>query len=131
VTVTNGRATFAGYADVIHAGLAYESELETLTLDRAGVGDFAADKDHVVSRVTAIVEETNSLWAGIEGRLDEYRVRDQEDYDEPTIPVSGRITVNTSARWGNGRVVIAQKAPLPCKVLGIVPSGMSPIGMEA
>lgn len=127
-TVTNGRITLDNYSDVLHIGLPITSEIQTLDLDIAGPGDNAADKLNLVQGVTVIVKNTRGLWAGSNERLFEFKIREDEPYDDFVSPVTGKIDVNCDASWGNGRVRIVQIDPLPCNILGVIPAGISPIG---
>lgn len=137
VTVTNGAITLDRPYGVIHVGLPYISDLETLDLDSAQ-GETMADKKKSVQRVTCYVEESRGIWIGaapptdddedaVEG-LYEAKVRDEEGYDEPVSLTTDTVDVNIRPEWNsNGRIFIRQVDPLPMTILAVAPSGYIPL----
>lgn len=136
VTVTNGRIALNERYTVIHVGLPYTSDIETLNIDTAS-GETISDKRQLVSRVTLFVEESRGAWVGAKpppseatdflGGLTEVKVRTTEGYDDPIRLQTGTIDVNIKSEWNsNGRIFIRNTDPIPLAVLAIAPAGLFP-----
>ncbi len=136
VTVTNGSITLDKPYGVVHAGLAYFADLETLNIDTPR-GETLADKSKNVSEVTLFVEETRGVWIGprpptsdIVDPLEdlvEMKLRSEEDYDNPVALQTDSISVNIKPEWNsNGRVFIRQVDPIPMTILSVNPAGKFP-----
>lgn len=135
-TVTNGAIALDKCYGVIHAGLPYTSDIETLNIDSAQ-GETIADKKQIVTKVTLFVEDSRGVWIGAKppedeatdflGGLTEVKVRNDEGYDEPVALKTGTIDVNIRSEWNsNGRVFIRQTDPIPVAVLAVLPAGLFP-----
>lgn len=138
VTVTAGVATLERPYVVIHAGLPFISDLETLDIDTVN-GQTMVDKKKLIGKVVMQVEDTRGLFVGNEPpsdddtdpleNLNEVKLRDAEGYDEAVDLVTGPIDVVIATDWNsNGRVFIRQVDPIPASVLSITPVGMVPLG---
>jgi hypothetical protein len=136
VTVTDGTATLDQCYAVIHVGLPYLPDLETLDLETVQ-GETLADKKKIVQKVTVYTDKTRGVWVGPrppsddatdpQEDLEEVRPRSDEAYDDPPELVTGTMDVNIRPEWNsNGRVFIRQIDPLPMAILAVVPSGMIP-----
>lgn len=136
-TVTSGAITLEDPRVVIHVGLPYLTDAETLDIEN-GDGETISDRAKTVTSVSCHVEKTRGLWVGarppedddddpLEG-LQEPALRNLEDYDEPTELASGVIDDIQVAGEANlhGRVFIRQVDPIPMTILSIVPSGYIP-----
>lgn len=123
-TVTNGTITLDEPHSVIHAGLPYTSDMETLTIERAS-GQSLADKKKHIDKLTLLVEATRGIWAGVGAdRLTELKMRSTEDYESPIALTTGEVHLGIRPDWDvNGRVIVRQIDPLPVAVLSVVPSG--------
>lgn len=138
VTVSGGIATLDQPYAVIHVGLPYLSDLQTLDLDTPQ-GASSKDRWKAITQVGAMLEATRGLWAGteppsdddtdpLEG-LEEPAVRDLEGYDEPTDLFTGDLLLSTDGTWTKGgRVFLRQVDPLPCTILSLTPQGFIPPG---
>lgn len=136
LTVTNGTVTLDRPYAVIHVGLPYISDIETLNIDTPQ-GETVADKNKIITEVTLNVEKTRGVWAGpqpptddavdpLEGLI-ELKIRADEAYDEPTALATDDVSIAIESHWNsNGRVFIRQVDPLPISVLAIHPSGLVP-----
>lgn len=136
LTVASGSVTLDKPYSVIHAGLPYISDLETLDIDTPQ-GESIGDKKKIVSDVTIFVEASRGIFAGpkppsddetdpLEG-LYEYKARNEETYDEPVRLKSEQININLKSEFNtNGRVFIRQVDPLPLSILAVLPAGMFP-----
>lgn len=135
VTVTNGSISLSNTYSVIHVGLPYVSDLETLTLETMQA-ETMIDKKVLIQSLTMNVEKTRGLWMGIAAPatgasmidgLVEVKARNNEGYEDPirltSEPVSAIIDSNYSTQ---GRVFIRQIDPLPATILSIHPAGIMP-----
>lgn len=136
VTIANGIATLEKPYAVIHVGMPYISDIETLDIDTVS-GETLSDKKKLVSKVTMFVETSRGIFVGpkpptdddddpLEG-LYEVKIRETEGYDEPVDLTTGTVDVNIKPEWNaNGRVFVRQVDPVPLSVLSIVPAGLIP-----
>lgn len=127
LTVASGQVTLPRAAAVIHVGLGYESDLETLDLESINT-ETLSDKRKRVNRVTLKVKDTRGLEVG-----------DSEDstlraptplwatvVSDPMPLHTGLYEVLPQATWNDhGRVFIRQSEPLPMTILAITPSGVT------
>lgn len=135
ITVTNGKITLARPYGVIHVGINYTSDIETLDIDLPQ-GQTMADKNKAITAVTMFVESSRGIWVGakppsgtdpLEG-LTEMKLRDDEGYDAPPSLETGPIEINMEGEWNNnGRVFVRQVDPVPLTILSVSPSGWIPI----
>lgn len=133
VTVADGTASLPGCYAVIHVGLPYVSDLETLNID-TGEGETLADKKKLVTKVTVKAYKSRGIWVGqnpdddtaLTG-LTEAKIRNLEDYNEPTDLLTGDVDINMQSNWNsNGRIFIRQVDPLPMTILSVSPAGLMP-----
>ena len=137
LTVSNGTIILDRPYGVIHAGLPYISDIETLDLDTSD-GETLMDKKKLVGKVTMAVEASRGIWVGanpptddtidpVEG-LNEMKLRDTEDSDDPVDLETGSIDINIRSEWNQGgRVFVRQIDPVPVSVLSVAPSGFVPV----
>jgi hypothetical protein len=135
-TVSSGVVTLDKCYSVIHVGLPYMSDLETLDIDNPQ-GETLADKKKLVTSVTVYVEATRGIWAGHKPPSDddvdpledlyEHKGRNDELMSEPTDLKTGQVEINTKSEWNsNGRTFIRQVDPIPLSVLAIMPNVTAP-----
>lgn len=122
--VVEGAIEIPQAAAVVHVGLPYASELETLsvtTQDKDGTVTLAHNK--LISRVTMLCEDSRGVWAGPDPEhLVEVKQRAGEHYDQAVRARTGFFDLRIPARWeSNGRVFVRQADPLPLSVLAILP----------
>lgn len=137
VTVEDGAIALSRPYSVIHVGLPFISDLETLDIDLPQ-GETLVDKMKVVSKVTMHVEKTRGVFVGPQPPSDddedpleslvEVKVRNAEGYDQPVELATGKIDVIIEPNWNsNGRVFIRQVDPLPMAILAVTAAGMVPV----
>lgn len=137
MTVTGGALTLDQPYGVIHVGLPYFSDLETLDIDTVN-NETMVDKRRLIGKVVLQVNETRGLFIGQNAPSDdtvdpienlyEAKIRELEGYDEPVDLLTGVLDVLIGANWtGNGRVFVRQVDPIPASILSITPVGMLPI----
>lgn len=139
VTVADGAITLDKAYSVIHVGLPYTSDLETLDIDTEQ-GETLTGKKKRIGKINVFVEESRGLWAGnsrptdetssatfLDG-LTELKIRSDEGYDDPVALQTGTVDIIIRPEWNsNGRVFIRQTDPIPLSVLAIAPDGNFPI----
>jgi hypothetical protein len=136
VTVTGGSVTLSKAYSVIHIGLPYISDIETLDIDTLQ-GETLVDKEKRVSEITAYVEDTRGLWVGPKPptsdttdpleNLTEFKLRRNEGYDDPVELKTDVIDVIIKPEWNsNGRVFMRQVDPVPAAILSVAPAGALP-----
>lgn len=137
LTVASGSLTFQKPYGVIHVGLPYISDVETLDIDTAQ-GETVIDKMKLITGLSARVDASRGLWAGDKPPTDdsvdpledlyELKIRgDDEDYDSPVDLESDIVNIDLKGEWSsNGRVFLRQVDPLPLTILAIAPAGLVP-----
>lgn len=131
VTVSGGVATLPEPYAVIHVGLPYVCDLQTLDLDTPQ-GASTKETKRLVARVGLYLESSRGVWVGQtlpdadddQGTLTEMKSRSTEPYDDPPDLITDWAELNIQSRWDrNGRVAVRQVDPLPLTVLSITPIG--------
>jgi len=137
VTVTAGAITLDKPYGVIHVGLPYISDLQTLDLETVN-GETLIDKRKLIGKVVVMVEETRGLFIGQKPPeddetdpiqdLNEAKLRELEGYDSAVDLMTGPVEVKIDSSWNlGGRVFIRQVDPIPATILSITPVGMIPV----
>jgi len=123
LTVAGGAITLGRPYEVIHVGLPYTCDLETLDLEVVN-GQTLADKKKRINRVTVFTQASRGFKAGPDAaHLKELPVQ-VANYDDPSATEPEKSEVVLNATWNNnGRVLIRQDDPLPLTVLAVVPAG--------
>lgn len=121
-TVVSGAVTLEHPASVVHVGLPYECDLETLDINIQGA-ETVRDLTKNIAGVTFITQETRGLMAGPDAEhLNEYTVREFEDYDAPADYLEEAPYLYITNTWNkHGRVFVRQADPLPITILGVIP----------
>lgn len=136
VTVAGGRITLNSCYAVIHAGIPYVADLETLDIDSPN-GESIADAQKITSSVTLFLEKTRGAFVGPKkpstdspdntNGLIELKPRKYEGYDDQSKLKTGKYDLQLLSNWNsNGRVFIRQSDPLPISVLAILEAGEYP-----
>jgi hypothetical protein len=133
LTVTDGKITLDKPYSVVHVGLPYTSDIETLSVDTPN-GESIADKKQIFTSVNVFVEKSRGGFVGEKPPLNdgldglfEFKVRNEEDYDSPVELRTGTMETTIDGAYDdNGRVFLRQTDPLPFTVLSIQPAGMYP-----
>src|SRR3990167_2128088 len=124
-TVTNGSVTLDRPYSVIHAGLPYLSDMQTLNIDIPNQLSSVADKKKNVNRVSLHVESSKGIWTGPNAdNLTELKIRSGEDYDEPVELKTEVVDINIKGEWNlNGQIFVRQIDPVPLTILSAIPTG--------
>jgi hypothetical protein len=137
LTVTNGAITMDRPFAVVHVGLPYLSDLQTLDIDTVQ-GETLVNKKKLITEVSMHVEKSRGLWVGgaepsdddadpVEG-LYELKSRNNETMDSTVDLRTEVVSVKIKPEWNShGRVFIRQLDPLPLAVLSVAPTGVIPV----
>jgi hypothetical protein len=130
LVVTGGAITLDRPYAVIHVGLPYIGDLETLDIDTPGPRT-VKDKKNLVSRVLLMVKESRGIFAGPGwgptaddplANMQEARTRDDNAGYGPIELLTDTLEVPIETDWNsNGRLLVRQVDPLPLTVLSIAP----------
>ena len=137
-TVSVGTITLDRCYAVIHVGLPYLSDVETLDIDSPSTPNLQRRRI-LITEVTAKVYKTKGLWFGAKAPNDdstdaaedltELKLREYESLDSAIAIKTGPIDCVIKTQWSEGgRVFIRQIDPLPMAILSITPSGIIPAG---
>lgn len=134
VTVTSGAITLDKPYGVIHVGLPYLCDLETLDIDTIQ-GETMVDKRKRVNEVWVYTEASRGLFAGASEptdtattELNELKKRSSESYDSPVSLSTGVESIIIRPEWNShGRVFLRQVDPLPLAILAVAPKGDIPL----
>jgi hypothetical protein len=128
VIVANGTAVLDKPYAVIHAGLPYLSDLETLDVDTAQ-GETLADKKKNIGKLVVFVESSRGIFAGPNSNsLVELKTRFEETMEQPVELSTGTEEILIQSEWNsNGRIFVRQFDPLPLSVLAVAPVGYFPV----
>lgn len=127
-TVENGQISLQDVGGVVHVGLGYRSNVETLELNNPG-GESLRDQSKLTYSATALFLATRGVLAYNPAdrsnngapNFDPIKTRQFENYGQPPYLVSGTYNIKLSAPWGvnAGRVGFIQDDPLPMEILSI------------
>lgn len=122
--VTNGTVTLAYPAGVVHIGLPYVADIETLDVTIFGASESIRDNAKCIPKVSIVVEKTLGLKAGPDAD-NLYDIGTQPADFDYTAPWPLQEDVQTGymvTSWNkSGRVLIRQDKPLPATVLAVLP----------
>lgn len=122
LTVSAGAITLPRKHTVIHIGLNYICDIETLNLEAPSGTMQGVDKK--IPKVTVRFDKSRGMLIGPnEDRLVEMKQREYEVLGAPTALLTGDKEVILKPDWNSrGRILIRQPDPLPINVLAIVPT---------
>lgn len=121
-TVSKGAISLPVSAVVIHAGLPYTAQMQTLDMYIPLQNASSVGKRKRINHVSVLCDASSGIQAGT--RVSELRPakqRDYEFYDQPDKTV-GYVDVSINGDWNlHGSIVIVQDQPLPLSILSITP----------
>ena len=119
--VVGGSVSIPNPAQVVHVGLPYTSDFETLDISsmRADI----RDKKKAINAVSLIVDQSSGFMVGPDtDSLVEVTQRRTENYGAATDLISGILDENIPCGWDKkGRIFVRQDNPLPVSILAIIP----------
>lgn len=122
--VSSGAIALQYPAAVVHAGLPYVAQAETLEIDWADrESSTKLDVRKVVPSLSVILESSRNFWAGRDAdHLYEQKPPYREFYNQPLALQTGSSQIKISTAWDEaGRIFIQQADPLPLTVLAVIP----------
>jgi hypothetical protein len=115
-TVSSGEITLNSSASVVQAGLAYNSNVETLGIEVQTDNGTIITRPKLVNTVWLSVYETQGIQAG----PNTSRLKDVQDCASQLYDGDAQILMDSG--WEqNGRIYIRQADPLPMTILAITP----------
>lgn len=129
-TVVGGAIALTEPGGVVHAGLGYVSDFETLSMNVSGQPTIRA-KPKTIPRMSLIVDQSQGFMVGPDDEhLNPAQLREFENWDEPTGPYTDIEHVYASTTLDdNGHVFVRNVDPSPLTILGVIPR--VEVGMEA
>lgn len=120
--VTNGKIKLQEPASIVHVGLAYNADAQTLPVALAlQDGSYGSAHQKNVRSVSLRVINSSGIQAGPDfDDLREYPARSTESAGSPPNPITDEIDLPVTGRWNkSGTVCIRQANPLPMKIVSI------------
>tara|TARA_B100000085_G_scaffold245612_1_gene238880 strand:+ start:278 stop:2743 length:2466 start_codon:yes stop_codon:yes gene_type:complete len=119
-TVASGSVTLDRAASVVHLGLPYESDLQTLPL-ALQIEAFGQGRVKNLNHVWLRVLESSGIFAGPSAdKLIEAKQRTTEPYGTPPNLKTEDIKIMLTPTWqDNGQIFIRQTDPLPLTIVGL------------
>ena len=119
-TVTSGSITLDRAASVVHVGLPYESDLQTLPLALQAEA-FGQGRVKNINHVWLRVLESSGIFAGPSAdKLVEAKQRTTEPYGTPPNLKTEDIKIMVTPTWqDNAQLFIRQTDPLPLTIVGL------------
>ena len=127
LTVEDGKLTLKHPASVVHVGLPYRAELETLDLTLPRQDGTQQGRSARLISVSVRVEKSRGIKIGAaEGdpvpfEAMEFKERSTEPYGAPISLTTGIMTLGLNAGYSSGRVRVIADEPLPCTVISLLP----------
>lgn len=121
-----GQVTLDEPGVLVHVGLPYVSDFETLEVNVPGA-ESPRLRNKLIKRIGLIVQDTRSIFAGPDfDHLDEYESRGNESITTENMLAPPPLLQETVEQWiqadwtGKGRVCVRQSDPLPMGLLGVL-----------
>lgn len=120
--VTGGAITIPDPSAIVHIGLPYRSQAETLSVNIAGQ-ETLLDKPVQVASVALLVKDTRGGKVGSkETALFDMKQRQTSDNYGSIAAINGLAEVSVSDTWENtGRFLMVQDDPLPMNIIAAIP----------
>ena len=120
--VRDGKIKLQEPASLVHIGLPYTADLQTLPIALAlQDGSFGSGHMKNVQKVSVRLVNTSGLQTGPTfEKLTDYPARGTELAGTPPTPITGEVTTQVNPRWGDGgQICVRQNQPLPMKIVSI------------
>jgi len=124
LTVTNGAITLATAASLVHVGLPYRSDIETLPINESAKEGAVQGRRKRVTGAALKLNQTRGVKYGPNSSLlRELQQRDAEAWSDPMLPYTGDTRIlKFDPQWdSDGSFLIRQQFPLPMEVLAVYP----------
>ena len=122
LVVNNGIITLDYEAKIVHIGLPYRSEIETLDIN-VPTQETIRDKKKSITNVSLYFDATRGGWIGEKReKMSEFKPRSVSDNYGRIEPFTGLSSNIISSAWNKGgSLVVQQRDPLPMSVLNAIP----------
>lgn len=122
LTVNNGSVTLDYKAEVVHIGLPYLSEIETLEVN-VPTQETIRDKKKSITNVSLYFDTTRGGWIGEKReKMSEFKPRSVSDNYGRIEPFTGLASNIISSSWNKGgSLIVQQRDPLPMSILNAIP----------
>lgn len=138
-TVSSGAVSLPTWFAVVHVGLPFTCDLQTLDIDSAQ--DPITHKNMIITEMTGLVENTRGIWFGPDqpasdlvgqgSGLTESKLRQSENMGQPTNLLTGKLECTFAGEWNdNGRLFARQSDPIPMAFSGLMSVGEIPFQEE-
>jgi hypothetical protein len=119
--VTSGAITIDRAASIIHIGLEYDSDLESLPLAMGIDNGMGQGRYKNVNKAWLRVYQSSGIFIGPdENNLIEAKQRTTEPYGTPPALKTEEIQIMLTPSWlDSGQVFIRQRDPLPLTIVGM------------
>jgi len=119
--VTSGAITLDQAASIVHVGLPYVSDLETMPPALATDGGYGQGKPKNVNRAWLRVFRSSGIFVGPDtDKLVEAKQRTTEPYGSPPALKSDEVAVTLSPAWGmSGQIYVRQVDPIPLTLVSL------------
>jgi hypothetical protein len=121
--VTGGAVTLDQPGSIVHVGLPYVAEMETLEVN-IGAQESTKPREKRINRVSLVVQDTRSVVVQTpQGREEELEPRSLSDgYHAPPSLQQETVELWASGTWEKaGRFKVIQREPLPITILAVIP----------
>lgn len=119
--VQGGRVDLAHPAKVVHIGLPYQADIETLPFAAQIDNAFGRGKKKNVQKVWLDMLASSGIWAGMdENSLVEYKQRTTEPAGTPPRLKTGQVDIVLKPGWNEyGQIMVRQQDPLPLTIVSM------------
>ena len=120
--VKDGKITLSMPANIVHVGLAYSADAQTLPVALSMQdGSFGSTHQKNVRAVSLRVIDSSGIKAGPDfSDLREYPARSTESAGRPPEPITDEIDIPVTGRWNkSGQICVRQDNPLPMKIVSM------------
>ena len=120
--VQNGKITLSMPASVVHVGIPYTADAQTLPVALAlQDGSYGSGHQKNVRSMSLRVVNSSGIQAGPSfDQLTEYPARFTESAGLPPDPITDEISLEVIANWStSGQICIRQSYPLPMKIISV------------
>lgn len=127
LSVSGGKVTLEHAASIVHVGLPYTAELETLDLTLPRKDGTQQGRRARLLAVSVRLEKSRGVKIGaVEDALVpfeamEFKERRLEPYDAPISLFTGIVSIGLSVGFSSGRVRVRCEWPLPCTLISLLP----------
>jgi hypothetical protein len=117
-------AASASGTNIVHVGLPYTSDLETLDIELSDTLGVSQGRQKTIPRVTISLRKSRGLKVGPdEDNLDELKYRTLADGEDPIALYTGDKTIDIPAGYETqGGLFIRNSDPIPLTILSITPT---------